>query len=128
MEAYFRAALAQLPGTKHRVLVPHDAFGYFTRAYGVEFIPLQGLNTESEASAKDVARVIRQIRANQINAIFIENITDPRLIEQIQRETGVKIGGTIYSGALSRPDGPAPTYLAMMRHNIATLLAALSGS
>jgi zinc/manganese transport system substrate-binding protein len=125
LEKELRQQLAATPGAPHRVAAPHDAFGYFERAYGVEFVALQGLSTESEVSAKDVASLIRDIRAGGVDAIFVENIADTRLIEQVQRETDITIGGTLFSGALSGPDGPAATYLDMMRHNIDTLLAAL---
>jgi len=126
VERELRNALASLPGGPHRVVVPHHAFGYFERAYGLEFVAPQGLSTESEASAKDVARLIREIRSENVDAVFLENIADPRLIQQIERETDARIGGTLYSGALSDPNGPAATYLAMMRHNIRALAAALT--
>lgn len=128
LEMELRQALAATRGAPHRVAVPHDAFAYFARAYGVQFVALQGLSTEAEVSAKDVANLIRGIRAEAVNAIFVENLADTRLVEQVQRETDVVIGGTLYSGALSGPDGPAPSYIALMRHNIRTLMAALNGS
>jgi zinc/manganese transport system substrate-binding protein len=121
-----RAALAVLPEARRKIITSHDAFGYFGAAYGLEIIAPEGVSTESEASAQDVAKIIRQIRAEKIPAVFIENITDRRLLDQIARESGAKIGGTLYSDALSGPDGPAPTYLDMFRHNISTLTAALS--
>jgi zinc/manganese transport system substrate-binding protein len=121
-----RAALAALPEARRRIITSHDAFGYFGAAYGLEIIAPEGVSTESEASARDVAKIIRQIKAEHIPAVFIENITDHRLLDQIARETGAKIGGTLYSDALSGPDGPSPTYLDMFRHNVGTLTAALS--
>lgn len=127
LEQELAASLATLPPGPHRVVTSHDAFGYFDHAYGIEFLAPQGVSTEAEASAKDLAGLIRQIRGQKVAAVFLENIADPRLIEQIQRETGARIGGTLYSGSLSEPDGPAATYLAMMRHNISALLAALRG-
>ena len=98
----------------------------FGAAYGFEFIAPQGVSTETEASARDVAKIIRQIRAQKIPAVFLENVTDPRLLQRIADETGAKIGGTIYSDALSNADGPASTYIDMMRHNIRELSAALT--
>ena len=95
------------------------------RDYGLTFLAPQGLSTESEASAQDVARLIEQMRAEGISAVFVENITDSRLLEQIANETGASVGGTLYPGALSGSDGPAPTYLDMMRHNATTLAQAL---
>jgi zinc/manganese transport system substrate-binding protein len=115
-----------LPSERRRIITSHDAFGYFGAAYGLEIIAPEGVSTESEASAQDVAKIIRQIKAEQIPAVFIENITDHRLIDQIARETGAKVGGTLYSDALSGADGPAPTYLDMFRHNSETLSQALS--
>ena len=121
-----RAAIAKLPPDRRTIVTSHDAFGYFAAAYGLEMVAPEGVSTESEASAKDVARLIRQIRAEHIPAVFMENVTDPRLIEQIRRESGAAIGGQLYSDALSPPDGPAPTYLKMFRYNVATLTKALS--
>ncbi len=106
-------------------MTSHDSFGYFSRAYGVDFHTPVGVNTESEPSARAVARLIRQIKAEGISAVFVENVTDSRLLEQIVRETGAKIGGTLYSDALSLPDGPAPTYLDMMRHNVRAFIGAM---
>ena len=126
LDADIRAIIAGLPENRRTVVTSHDAFQYFGRDYGLTFLAPQGLSTESEASAKDVARLIERIRAEGITAVFIENITDPRLLEQIANETGATIGGTLYPGALSGPNGPAPTYLDMMRHNATTLAQALS--
>jgi zinc/manganese transport system substrate-binding protein len=125
-EAAVKDTLGKLPQDRRRIITSHDAFGYFGAAYGIEVIAPEGVSTESEASAKDVASIIRQIKAEHIPAVFIENITDHRLLDQIARETGAKIGGTLYTDALSGPDGPAPTYLDMFRHNLATLSQALS--
>lgn len=126
LEAEVAAAVAALPPDRRVVVTSHDAFGYFERDHGLRFLAPQGVSTEAEASAADVAALIRQIRAERIPAVFVETIADPRLLEQIRRETGASIGGALYSDALSGPDGPAPTYLALMRHNLATLTAALS--
>lgn len=126
LDADIRAIIAGLPENRRTVVTSHDAFQYFGRDYGLTFLAPQGLSTESEASAKDVARLIERIRAENITAVFVENITDSRLLEQIANETGATIGGTLYPGALSGPDGPAPTYLDMMRHNATTLAQALS--
>ena len=125
-EAAVKQALGALPEARRRIITSHDAFGYFGAAYGLEIIAPEGVSTESEASAQDVAKIIRQIKAEKIPAVFIENITDHRLLDQIARETGAKIGGTLYSDALSPPRGPAPSYLDMFRHNVGTLTAALS--
>jgi len=125
-EAAVKDALGSLPEARRKIITTHDAFGYFGGAYGLDVIAPEGVSTESEASAKDVARIIRQIKAEHVPAVFIENVTDHRLLDQIARETGAKIGGTLYTDALSRPDGPAATYLDMFRHNVGALTAALS--
>ena len=126
LDSEIREIVARLPAGSRTVVTSHDAFAYFGREYGLTFIAPQGLSTESEASAKDVARLIGQIRDEGIRAVFMENIGDPRLLKRIADETGAVIGGTLYPGALSRPDGPAPTYLDMMRHNATTLAQALA--
>lgn len=126
LEGEVKAAIAGLPADRRRIITSHDAFGYFGRAYGFSFIAPQGVSTEAEASAKDVARIIRQIKSERIPAVFLENVTDPRLIKRIAAETGARIGGAIYSDALSDEKGPASTYIAMMRHNITQLTAALA--
>jgi zinc/manganese transport system substrate-binding protein len=125
-ESAVKAALGALPEARRKIITSHDAFGYFGKAYGLEIIAPQGVSTESEASAQDVAKIIRQIKQQKIPAVFVENITDHRLLDQIARETGAKIGGALYSDALSEADGPAPTYLDMFRHNAGAITAALS--
>ena len=126
LDAEIREIVSALSADRRIVVTSHDAFQYFGREYALEFVAPQGLSTESEASAKDVARLIQQIRERGIGAVFVENIGDPRLLEQIAGETGAVIGGTLYPDALSGPDGPAPTYLDMMRHNATTLARALA--
>ena len=125
LDADIMARINALPENARTVVTSHDAFGYFAKRYGLTFEAPQGMSTESEASAKDVAKLITQIRKEKISAVFVETIADNRLLEQIVRETGAKIGGTLYSDALSGPDGPASTYLKMMRHNADTLTKAL---
>jgi len=125
LDIIIRENLGRLPTNRRTIVTSHDAFKYFGRDYGLTFLAPQGLSTESEASAQDVARLIVQMRKEGISAVFVENVTDPRLLEQIAKETGAKIGGTLYPGALSGPGGPAPTYVDLMRHNYRTLEAAL---
>jgi zinc/manganese transport system substrate-binding protein len=126
METKVKEAIGKLPPERRKIITTHDAFGYFGAAYGMEFIAPEGVSTESEASAKDVAKIIRQIKAEKVPAVFLENVTDSRLLDQISKETGAKIGGTLFSDALSPPDGPAGTYLDMFRNNIETMSEALS--
>lgn len=122
-----KAGIAALPESKRKVITTHDAFGYFGAAYGVAFLAPEGVSTESEASAMDVGKLIDQIRSEGVTALFVENMSDPRLLEQIAGETGVKVGGELYSDALSEPGGGAPDYLSMFRHNIALLVPAMQG-
>lgn len=128
LEAEVKAAIGAIPADKRTVITSHDAFGYFEREYGLEFIAPEGISTEAEASAADVAKLIDQVKEDNASAIFLENITNPRLIEQISTETGIKIGGTLYSDALSKRSGPASTYIDMFRYNVNTMKAAILGS
>jgi zinc/manganese transport system substrate-binding protein len=125
LDARVRTWLDAVPRTQRRVITSHDAFGYFGAAYGVDFLAPQGWNTHSEPSAAAVAQLIRQIRKDGVRALFVENISDPRLVERIAREAGARIGGTLYSDALSKPGGPAATYLQLFEHNARSLAAAL---
>jgi zinc/manganese transport system substrate-binding protein len=127
LDREIREAIGRVPAERRRIITTHDAFGYFRTAYGVEFIAPQGVSTDSEASARDIARIITQIKKQKIPAIFLENVSDPRLLKRIADETGAKMGGTLYSDALTGEKGPAPTYIDMMRHNIRTLSEALTG-
>ena len=126
VEAEVKAAIARIPADRRKAITSHDAFGYFVKAYGIEFIAPQGVSTEAEASAKDVGRIIRQIKAEKIPAVFLENVTNPRLVERIAKESGAKVGGQIFSDALSDAGGPAGTYIAMMKHNISQIEKALA--
>jgi len=123
-----REAMAQIPQARRKVISTHDAFGYFAAAYGIEFIAPLGVSTESEASARDIAAIITQIRTRKVRAVFLENISDPRLMRRISAETGARIGGTLYSDSLTDEKGDAPTYIDMVTHNAAVLRSALEGS
>lgn len=122
-----KATLAGIPKSKRNVITLHDAFGYFSKEYAIRFLAPLGMSTEAAASASDAARLIDQIRAEQISGLFLENIADTRLLEQIARETGITPGGKLYSDALSSPKGPAGTYIDMMRHNARTLARTMLG-
>ena len=126
LEAEVRRLVASIPAERRRIITSHDAFRYFEDAYGIDFVSPQGVSTESEASAKDVARIIQQIKREKIAAVFVENVSDARLMERIAKETGAKVGSQVYSDALSEQNGPAGTYIDMMRHNIRAFSAALS--
>jgi zinc/manganese transport system substrate-binding protein len=121
-----KKAINSIPPDRRRIITTHDAFGYFADAYGMEFLAPQGVSTDAEPSARDVSQIIAQIKKQKIPAVFLENINDPRLMQQIASETGAKIGGTLYSDALSDPNGPAGTYIDMIRHNVREFTQALT--
>ena len=121
-----REAIAKIPPSRRKVISTHDAFGYFASAYGIEFIAPVGVSTESEPTARGIAAIIRQIKDEKIPAVFLENISDPRLIRRIAAETGARVGGTLYSDSLTGEKGDAPTYIDMVRHNIRALTSALA--
>lgn len=126
LEADLRQAVATIPPERRKVISTHDAFGYFAAAYGIAFIAPQGVSTETEASAKDIATIIKQVRAEKIPAVFLESVSDPRLMRRIAAETGARIGGELYSDSLTAENGEAPTYIDMVRHNIKALTSALA--
>ena len=126
LEAEVKDAIGKIPADRRRIITSHEAFGYFGAAYGIEFIAPEGVSTETAASAKDVAKIIGQIRKQKIPAVFMENITDSRMMQQIAKESGAKIGGSLFSDALSGENGPAASYIEMMRNNIRQLSNALT--
>jgi zinc/manganese transport system substrate-binding protein len=127
LDAWVRAQVATVPEARRKVVTSHDAFGYFGAAYGVEFLAPQGISTEAEPSAQEVARLIRQIRQEGITAVFLENMANPATLERLAREAGVRVSGRLYADALSTGDGPAPNYEAMIRHNVTLLVRAMRG-
>jgi zinc/manganese transport system substrate-binding protein len=127
LEREVRETIGKVPTDRRRIITSHDSFGYFEAAYGVVFTAPQGVSTEAEASAKDVAAIITQIKKQKAAAVFLENVTDPRLVKQIASETGAKIGGTLYSDALTDDKGGATTYIDLIRHNLKQLAGALVG-
>ena len=125
LDQQLKADFGAIPQERRRVLTSHDAFHYFGRAYGIEFVSVQGLSTEAEPTADDLVRVVRQARDGHLSAIFLENMSDPRLAETVAQETGLRVGGELYADALSEADGPAPDYLSLVRHNARQLLAGM---
>jgi zinc/manganese transport system substrate-binding protein len=125
LDAEVRAAVARIPPERRKVISTHNAFGYFAAAYGIAFIAPSGVSTENEPSARDIAAIITQIRTEKIPAVFLENISDDRLIRRVAAETGAKVGGALYSDSLTGEKGPAPTYIDLVRHNIKALTSAL---
>ncbi|WP_424363920.1 metal ABC transporter solute-binding protein, Zn/Mn family [Methylocystis parvus] len=126
LDAEIVKTLDAIPKDRRRVVSTHDAFGYFSARYGVEFIAPQGVSTEAEASARDIARIIVSVKANKVGAVFLENISDPRLAKRIAAETGARVGGTLYSDALSELKEGGANYIDMMRHNVRELTKALA--
>jgi zinc/manganese transport system substrate-binding protein len=126
LEKSTQARIGAVPMERRRVITSHDAFGYFARAYKVTFYPLQGLSTASEPSAADVVRIVNEIKKNKVTAIFAENISDPRVLERVAKDTGANIGGTLYADALSAPGTQADTYLKMFELNVSTIVAGIS--
>lgn len=126
LDADIRAAIQRVPAGRRKVVVPHLALNYFAREYGLELFTPGGISTDMALSAADLARLVSILRENRIHAIFVENISDPRLLAQLAREVGRKPSGKLYFDALSSPGGPAATYIQMMRYNTARLVEAMS--
>nr|WP_232478922.1 zinc ABC transporter substrate-binding protein [Roseomonas rosulenta] len=127
LDRWVRSEVASVPEARRRVVTSHDAFGYFGAAYGIEFLAPQGVSTESEPSAAEVGRLIRQIRDQRITAVFLENMANPATLRRIAAEAAVTVGGRLFADALSGPGGPAPDYEAMFRHNVGLLVPAMRG-
>lgn len=126
LDAAMKAEIAKTPAERRTVITSHDAFAYFGHAYGIVFHAAEGVTTDAAPSAADVAKLIDQAREDKASAIFVENISNPKLVEQIARETGLQMGGTLYSDALTGPGGPAPAYVDLIRHNMATIVKAIT--
>jgi zinc/manganese transport system substrate-binding protein len=125
LDRELRSGVAVIPPARRQVVSTHDAFGYFAEAYGISFVAPQGVSTDTEPTAKDIAAIILLVRAAHVPAVFLEKLGDVRLISRIAAETGAKVGGTLYSDSLTEPAGEAPTYIQMMKHNIRELTGAL---
>lgn len=126
LDIQIRHALGQIPPEKRKVVVPHDSMGYFGQEYGIEFIPIAGISSQAEASARNVAAIVDQIRKLGGAAVFLEGTANPKLAEQIARETGATVGGTLYADTLGAPDQPAGSYLGMFKWNAGQLIYALN--
>jgi zinc/manganese transport system substrate-binding protein len=127
LDQWVRAEIAKVPAARRKIVTSHDAFGYFGAAYGVRFLAPQGVSTEAEPSAAEVGRLIRQIKAENITALFMENMANPATLQRIAQETGLRVRGRLYADALSTETGPAPTYEAMFRHNVSLMVPAMRG-
>jgi zinc/manganese transport system substrate-binding protein len=127
LDQWVRAEIAKVPAARRKIVTSHDAFSYFGDAYGVRFLAPQGVSTEAEPSAAEVGRLIRQIKAESITALFMENMSNPATLQRIAQETGLRVRGRLYADALSAETGPAPTYEAMFRHNLSLMVPAMRG-
>jgi zinc/manganese transport system substrate-binding protein len=125
LDRWVKAEFAGIPKPKRRMITSHDALGYFGAAYGITILSSMGVSTESEPSAGDIAKLILQIRKEKITAVFVENVTDPRLMEQVAKESSATLGGELYSDALSKPGEAAPTYIDMFKNNVTKIVAAM---
>src|SRR3954464_9936473 len=125
LDGWVRREIARVPEERRQVITGHNSFHYFGHAYHVRFSAPRGYSTDSEPTARDVANLIRQVREQKTKALFIENMTNPALVSEIARDSGAVVGPRLYSDALSKPDGPAATYEAMMRHNVTALVAGM---
>ncbi|HEY4254634.1 MAG TPA: metal ABC transporter substrate-binding protein [Roseomonas sp.] len=128
LDSWVRDQVGSVPEGRRKVITNHDAFGYFGDAYGVTFLAPQGLSTHGEPSAADIGGLIRQMRAERITAVFLENATNPAIIERLAREAGARVQGRLYADALSPEGGPAPSYEALFRHNLGLLVPAMRGN
>jgi zinc/manganese transport system substrate-binding protein len=128
LDTWTKEQMSAIPAAKRKVITSHDAFGYFAAQYGVKFLAPQGVNTETEPSAKQVAQLIKQIQREKIRAVFVENMSNPKLIAQLSKDAGAKVGATLFVDALSSPDKPGATYLQMMRHNVTQLVAGMKNN
>lgn len=125
LDQWTRAQISAIPQDKRKVITSHDAFGYFAAQYGVKFLAPQGMNTDAEPSAQQVARLVRQMRREKIRAVFVENMSTPRLIAQLGQDAAATVGPSLYSDALSAQDQPGATYVEMMQHNVRALVAGM---
>jgi len=126
LDEWAKIQFEKIPVAQRKVLTAHDAFQYLAKDYNIKFLAPIGISTESEASAQGVAQLIQQIKNESIKAVFIETTTNTKLIEQIADEAKVKIGGTLFSDALSKPESLGPTYLKMMHYNISLLIKGMA--
>jgi zinc/manganese transport system substrate-binding protein len=124
-DAWIAGQMAAIPATARRIVTTHDAFGYYGDRYGVTFLAAEGISTDAEPSAKGIAALVRQVKQERVRMVFLENMTDSRITKTLAQETGATVSGPLYSDALSRPDGPAPDYLTMLRYNTAWFVRAM---
>ncbi len=125
LDNWIKNEISKISPERRSVITTHDAFQYFAKAYGINFISALGISTASQASAKDIVKLIEQIRSKKASAIFLENMSDSRLMKQIEKDTNIGIGGTLYSDSLSATNEPAASYIGMFKHNVGELVRAM---
>ena len=125
LDVWAKAQFSVIPAAQRKVITSHDAFGYLAAHYQITFLSPQGISTDAQPSAKDVARLITQIQREKIRAVFLENMSNQRLLTQLSQDAGTTVGAKLYADALSGPDQPGATYLLMMRHNVSQLAAGM---
>src|SRR6266576_4309759 len=125
LDAWAKAEMAIVPPPKRRILSSHDSLQYLAKAYGITMLSINGWTNNSEPSAAELASLTQKIRHDGIRELFLYIITDPRAMQQVAKETGAAVGGTLYGDALSKPGGEADTYLKMIRHDVTTLIAGM---
>lgn len=118
-----RLTIAALPRDRRVLVTSHDALGYFARDYGFEIHPVAGVSSTDQPSSRKIRDLIEQVRIDNVKAIFSENIENPKILSEITRETGAKLGGILYADGLGTTE--ADTYESMMRHNAQTIVNAL---
>jgi manganese/zinc/iron transport system substrate-binding protein len=123
LHQWTKAEIASIPAQQRILITAHDAFGYFGQAYGIQVKGLQGISTVSEFGLQDVSSLVNFIVDRKVKAIFVESSVSQKAIQAVlegcrQKGHDVKLGGTLYSDALGAPDGPAGTYIGMVRANV----------
>lgn len=118
LDKWVRSEIAAIPSEQRKIITSHDAFGYFGKAYGVTFLSPQGISTEAEPSARQFAKLVKQIRSEKVRRVFFKNLASPKLATQLASDAGASVGKPIYSDALSKAEGPASSYIDMMHYNV----------
>ena len=127
LDTWAKAQFAAIPADKRKAITSHDAFGYLAAQYQIKFLAPQGVSTDAEPSAREVAQLIRQIQRERIKAVFVENMSNPKLLAQLGKDAGVTVGPALFVDALSAAGGPADSYLKLMRYNVTQLAAGMRG-
>ncbi len=127
LDRWARQQIAQLPPERRLLVTNHDTLRYFAQAYGFEIVGLviPGLTSEASASARQLASLVETMRSRGVRAIFLDAGENSKLAEQIAAESGARVVADLFVESLSPPDGPAPTYLDMIRHDVTIIVEAL---